>query len=391
MRIPALLAAFAILAAAQPVFESEAVFPSEAIHNHSSSIVELPNGDLLVCWYHGSGERTADDVKILGARRPKGSSTWSAPFLLADTPGFPDTNPVLWVDRDNRLWLYWGLIVANEWHTALLKYVRSDDAWGGPGAPRWQWSDQIVLAPRNMLERTKQVLEPDLKRAGPIAQQASRLIALASDKYFSRMGWFTRTHPIELPGGRILVPLYSDGYSFGLMAISDDRGKTWTGSEPIVGWGPVQPSVVRRNSGELVAYLRDNGPPPKRVLISVSKDEGVSWSAATDTNIFNSGTSVEAIRLKDGRWLMVNNDTETGRSSLAASISDDEGATWRFIRHIELDPAGKGRFHYPSVVQAADGSIHATYSYFARSAEGGELKTVKHARFNAAWVEAGDR
>ena len=55
--------------------------------------------------------------------------------------------------------------------------------------------------------------------------------------YFSRMGWFTRTHPQELPSGRILVPMYSDGYSFGIMAISDDRGYTWTASEPIVGRG----------------------------------------------------------------------------------------------------------------------------------------------------------
>jgi hypothetical protein len=26
----------------------------ETWHNHSSSIVELPNGDLLVCWFHGA-------------------------------------------------------------------------------------------------------------------------------------------------------------------------------------------------------------------------------------------------------------------------------------------------------------------------------------------------
>ena len=82
------------------------------------------------------------------------------------------------------------------------------------------------------------------------------------------MGWFTRTHPLELPSGRILVPMYSDGYSFGIMAISDDGGVTWTGSEPIVGLGGMQPSVVRRNDGTLVAYMRDNGPPPKRALVS---------------------------------------------------------------------------------------------------------------------------
>jgi hypothetical protein len=31
------------------------------------SIIECPNGDLLACWFHGSGERTADDVVIQDA------------------------------------------------------------------------------------------------------------------------------------------------------------------------------------------------------------------------------------------------------------------------------------------------------------------------------------
>ena len=45
-----------------PFMTSELVFPLEHWHNHASMVVEAPNGDLLVCWFHGSGERTADDV-----------------------------------------------------------------------------------------------------------------------------------------------------------------------------------------------------------------------------------------------------------------------------------------------------------------------------------------
>jgi len=52
-------------AADAPQLQSEILFPPEKWHNHSSSIVELPNGDLFVAWFHGSGERTADDVVIL--------------------------------------------------------------------------------------------------------------------------------------------------------------------------------------------------------------------------------------------------------------------------------------------------------------------------------------
>src|SRR5215813_1205822 len=104
-----------------PVYEAELIFPLEHWHNHASTIVECPNGDLLVCWFHGSGERTADDVKIEGARRRKGSKTWNR-FTMADTPNYPDTNPTMFIDPRRRLWLLWPTILANEWHTALMKY-----------------------------------------------------------------------------------------------------------------------------------------------------------------------------------------------------------------------------------------------------------------------------
>ena len=372
------------LAAAAPDFKSEQIFPGEAIHNHSSSIVELPNGDLLACWYHGSGERQADDVKIEGSRLRRGSKEWSPRFLMYDTPGFPDTNPVLYVDSQKRVWLFWGLIVANEWHTAILKYVRSDTAWDGTAAPKWQWSSEILLKPAKLLERTQEFYAKELKHSGPLAQYGNRQIALAADKYFSRMGWFTRTHPIELPSGRFVLPLYSDGYSFGLMALSDDHGETWQASEPLVGSGPVQPSVVRKKNGELVAYMRDNGPPPQRIMRSVSKDDGMSLTPTEDMEIPNPGSSVEAIALADGRWVLVYNDTEKGRNSLAISLSDDEGATWKWTRHIER--ATSGSFHYPSVIQTRDGAVHVTYSRYTGAKP--EMQTITHARFNVEWIQS---
>jgi predicted neuraminidase len=202
------------------------------------------------------------------------------------------------------------------------------------------------------------------------------------------MGWFTRTHPLELPSGRILVPMYSDGYSYGIMAISDDGGRTWTASEPIVGAGCIQPSVVRKKDGSLVAYLRDNGPPPKRAHISYSKDDGVSWTLAKDTEIPNPGTSLEVVRLRSGDWIAVYNDLERGRHSLVAALSDDEGATWKWKRHLEGRPANASgnQYHYPSVIEARDGWIHVTYSYFVP-----EGKSIKHARLNEDWVKAGDQ
>ena len=387
MRFVIALLCVVSFASAAPQYSGELIFPLEHWHNHSSSIVELPNGDLLVCWFHGSGERTADDVLIQAARWAKSTGKWSAPFTLADTPGFPETNPTLFIDSKQRLFFFWPLIIAHKWETALMKYRISSDYQQVSGPPHWEHQDNIVLIPKNIAERAKEVLGKDAEGTGRQAEYAARMIEHAKDEYFSRMGWFTRTHALELPSGRILLPMYSDGFSFGIMGISDDGGLNWTGSEPIIGYGGVQPSVVRKNDGTLVAYLRDNGPPPKRAQISFSKDDGVSWTPAIDSDIPNPGTSLEVIRLRNGDWIVLHNDIERGRHSLAAAISDDEGKTWKWKRHLDGDPAKPGnvQYHYPSVIQAKDGFIHVTYSYFVQ-----EGTAIKHVRFNEDWVKAGE-
>jgi len=66
-----------------PVKESKAIvtyefiFPFQNEHVHGSSIVVLPNGDMLAVWFQGSGERTADDVRIMGARLKNGKMLFS--------------------------------------------------------------------------------------------------------------------------------------------------------------------------------------------------------------------------------------------------------------------------------------------------------------------------
>jgi predicted neuraminidase len=377
--LAAILLALTASAAATPEYSGELIFPLEKWHNHSSSIVELPNGDFLVCWFHGSGEREADDVLIRAARWNHTTHKWSEPFVLADTPGFPETNPVLFLDSHQRLMFFWPLIVAHKWETALMKYRISTDYQQPSGPPKWNFQDNIVLVPKDIGKLTRAWAGDDPRRG--------RNIPHADDEYFSRMGWFTRTHPLELPSGRILVPMYSDGFSFGIMAITDDGGLTWNASQPIVGDGCIQPSVVRKKDGTLVAYLRDNGPPPKRAHISFSNDDGVSWTPARDTDIPNPGTSLENIRLRNGDWIMVYNDIERSRYSLVAAISDDEGVTWKWRRHLDGRPDTQinSQYHYPSVIQSKDGAIHVSYSYFVP-----EGKSIKHVRFNEDWVKAGD-
>jgi predicted neuraminidase len=195
------------------------------------------------------------------------------------------------------------------------------------------------------------------------------------------------------------VPLYSDLFSFSLMAISDDWGTTWHTSTPLIGAGNIQPSVIRRDDGSLYTLMRDNGPAPKRLHQSESHDRGETWSKVTDTNLPNPGSGAEITRLKNGHCALISNDAENHRSSLAIQISDDEGRTWKWKRHLESDPPGPqaGSFHYPSLYQAKDGTLHASYSFHLKraglplDADGQPAaKTIKHAHFNEAWVMRGD-
>ena len=194
------------------------------------------------------------------------------------------------------------------------------------------------------------------------------------DKLYQRLGWQPRCKPTVLEGGRILLPLYSDTYSFSIMAISDDGGETWFASEPLMGFGSIQPAVLQRRDGTLVAYMRENGP-RDQIRMAESTDDGLTWGPVGVAGLPNPGSGLDGIVLASGAWLLIYNDTIDERISLAVSLSDDEGRTWATTRHLEQHETGA--YHYPAVIQGRDGTIHAVYSYFV---EGG--KSMKHAGFN---------
>jgi predicted neuraminidase len=391
-----------------PFLKSEQIFPLEHWHNHASCIVETPEGDLLVAWFHGSGEREADDVVVQGARRRKGSATWSQPFLMADAPGFPDSNPALFIDPEQRLWMFWPVIMANQFESSLMMYKRATK-YQQDGPPQWDTNEVMWLKPGDSFKETVQRVTDEWRKAPAppgvpdVAKYADRLVSDAGDKMKSRIGWMTRAHPFLLDGTRLIVPLYSDGFSFSLMAFTDDWGKTWNTSTPLVGAGSIQPSIARRTDGTLVTYMRDNGPAPKRLMMSTSSDRGATWSPVVDTQFPNPGSGAEVLGLKNGHWLLIYNDLESGRYQLAVSLSEDEGRTWPWTRHLERDPASSdqaqlGQYHYPSIMQARDGTLHASYSYFIpparaqRDAQNRAIrKTIKHAQFNEAWIRQGDQ
>jgi hypothetical protein len=303
---------------------------------------------------------------------------------MTDTPGFPDCNTAMFIDAQQRLWLFWPIILANTWESCLTSY-RVASRYYDDGPPQWEWQGVIPLKPQDFVAEMEKGLEARQKLA-PIPARFTNELAeakrLVSDKLLSRLGWQPRCKPTVLASGRILLPLYSDTYSVSLMAISDDGGKTWFASKPLAGYGNIQPAVLQRKDGSLAAYMRENGP-LDRVRVAESRDDGVTWGPVGAAEFPNPGSGLDAVRLANGHWLLVYNDTTNGRHSLAVSLSDDEGRSWKWTRHLERQTSGS--YHYPAVIQGRDGTIHAVYSYFV---SGG--KSMKHAAFNEAWIKTGD-
>ena len=140
----------------------------------------------------------------------------------------------MFIDPRKRLWLLWPTILANEWHTALMKY-RIASSYGGDGAPRWETSEVLHVTPGDEFARAvaadsdadrlarRRRSRNDPERAAYLERRKKD----AADKLTRRLGWMTRAHPYVLDGKRLIVPLYSDGFDFSLMAITDDWGATW--------------------------------------------------------------------------------------------------------------------------------------------------------------------
>lgn len=364
------------LAQSPALEKSILIFPLQDKHVHGSSLVQLPNGDFLAVWFQGSGERTADDVKLMGARLEKGKNQWSVPFLMADTPNLPDCNPVLFLNRTNKLFLVWIAVQANRWEESILR-VRTSTDYSRSGAPVWSWQDNILLKPgpefaQEVARKFKDLPENPAGWAAYAPRYDEQIISASQDVAKRSFGWMTRIKPLVLEK-RIILPLYSDGLNFSLMAISEDDGETWRPSLPLVGRGPIQPALIQKQNGHLRAYLRDSGDAPGRVQISESTDAGESWSAAQKSDIPNTA-SVEMLRLRDGKWAFVGNDLEDGRYRLSLFLSDDEGKTWKWKTALEKVEPGKGSFSYPCLIQTADGLLHLTYSYHLER----EKKAIKY-------------
>jgi predicted neuraminidase len=108
-----------------------------------------------------------------------------------------------------------------------------------------------------------------------------------------------------------------------------------------------------------------------------SDDNGWTWSEAAASDLPNPDSALDALRLNDGRIVLVYNHAHRGRENLRLAVSADAGRTWQAGPVLEAT-AGR-EYSYPFLVEDRAGGIHLTYTW--------HRERIKHLRFNLAWLD----
>src|SRR6476620_7765557 len=178
-------------------------------YKHPASIEELANGDLYIA-YHGGEAEYDRDTAVFGSRHVKGTTKWSQPKPIADTPNCGEGNGVIWQEPGGLTWLFYVSRYGETWSDSIIKYKYSKN-----GAETW--SDPEIIS-------------------------------------FIK-GLMVRSRPIQLSDGDFLLPIYhergTDKEQVGeasspLFARFSKKTKGWTFTEEIHSrLGNIQPSVVQ--------------------------------------------------------------------------------------------------------------------------------------------------
>ena len=308
--------------------------------SHASTIIETGQG-LAAAWFGGKRER-APDVGIWLARHD--GSRWSGPERVAtgrmrDGTPCPCWNPVLFQPRGGPLMLFFK---------------------AGPREPEWWGEVQTSTNGGRTWSAPRRLPDGIL---GPI-----------------------KNKPVQLANGTIISPSRTEAFRPGPkskpvdfwqahLELSTDGGQEWTKVGPLADPGKanvIQPTVLVHDDGRLQILCRSL---VGRIQEAWSSDQGRTWSAIGPTELPNPDSGIDAVKLKDGRFLLVYNHSDAhglDRRVVNVAVSPD-GRRWDAALVLENQA---GEYSYPAVIQATDGLVHVTYTW--------QRKRIKHVVINPA-------
>ena len=285
---------------------------------HASTIVETADG-LLAAWFGGPDEGHPD-VSIWSSRHE--GARWLPPVELADGrqpdgSRLPCWNPVLFRPSRGPLLLFYRVGPSpRAWWTLVRTSTDEGRSWSAASR-----------LPDGML--------------GPI-----------------------RAKPVELPGGVLLSGSSTEhaGWVVHVERASLDAPgapSSWRKTGPLNDpktFEAIQPTILVHSEKRLQILCRSR---QRVVTESWSEDAGATWGPMQATTLPNPSAGIDALRLADGRFLLVYNPTTSGRSRLELAVSRDLKG-WSNVATLEN---GAGEYSYPALIQSRDGRVHVTYTW----------------------------
>ena len=365
--------------------------PSPRVQAHAANLMVLPDGTLACVWFGGSMEGRAD-ICVFMSRLAPGSTQWSAPVQLSSDPERSEQNPILFPTPQGELWLLHTAQIAGHQDTAVVRRRISRDM-----GQTWGPTEDLADAPAGTFVRQPVQVQPD----------GSWLLGIF--------------RCVPVPG-----TAWDGSLDDSAVLRSSDQGRSWQRIEVPGSLGCVHMNIVPASDGGLLAFFRSRW--ADHVYRTRSEDGGLSWQAPQATVLPNNNSSIQTLRLRDGRLAMIFNASSakdaTGRreslydeiddgghtpqaalgqapqrrafwgaprAPLTLALSADDGQTWPWQRHLET---GDGycmsnnseqrinrEYSYPSIRQSADGALHLAYTVFRQH--------IRHARVMPEWVTQG--
>jgi predicted neuraminidase len=311
--------------------------PFEACH--ASTIAHLPTGDLLTAWFGGSGEGNPD-VAIWSSRRtPAG---WAAPVELVREPAIASYNPVLFRTRDGVLWLYYKFGPHPTSWTAGRRASRDNGATWSP----------VEHLPAGLLGpiRAKPLVLPDGAIVSGSSVESFQSWACWIERSSDNGKTWSKIGPITVPQQKKAAPRSVDQSTAVKELFDEDQTE-----------GIIQPSVIQLGGSHLRFYARSTAR-IGRVCVADSSDLGKTWTHARPIDVPNPNSAIDAVKLTDGRVILIYNNSQTSRTPLNLAVSKD-GEHFRMFFTLESEP---GEFSYPAMIVGRDGNLHITYTWKRR-------------------------
>ena len=347
---------------ASPFFEKGIIAGPASDYSHPRYVclARLLNDDILAV-FAGMSSDNPDNAAIWSCYSTDNGKTWSRPVIAVDTPGYMDCDPNIVVCRDR------VLVVATTRKARELIRTKFPFSTSRDNGRTWELGD---------------IIDHFHNYSSGKLQAATRL---RSGRLLMPFCWDLI---LEKKGAVIKEQAERNMISVSSVLYSDDDGHTWKAGgdldiSDVPGGGGIngldEICIAELSDGSVYALCRTG---VDRLYEARSTDLGMTWSKPEPSSLVASNAPASMTRLDKsvGNTVIAvwNETSNNDRKPLVVAYSTDDCKNWSKSKIIFDDYSP-----YPSIVQAADGNIVA--SWFQR-VEGGTA--IGFARFNPEWLTA---